>query len=138
MRDLGMKRSSEAGRVRHRRVDWVLFLCPLLPFLVVSLIGQPVYLGAGIATAFMAGIGYRITGSALMLRQLWAVVMLVLAAVLGLTFGVPHAGPLAVPLAAAIPFVAAAGVGISFGIVVKLFGTTPPKGTSRTSAQVQA
>lgn len=138
MRDVGIKHSSEAGRVRHRPVDWVLFLCSLLPFFVVSLMGQPVYLGAGIATAFMAGIGYRITGSALMLRQLWVVVMLVLGAALALTLGVPHAGNLAVPLVAAIPFVAAGGVGISFGIVVKLFLTTPSKGASRTNAQVQA
>lgn len=133
-----MNRINESLRVHHRSADWIAFLCPLIPFAGVSLVGQPVYLGAGIATAFMAGIGYRITGSALMLRQLWAVVMLVLGSALALTFGVPHAGQLAVPLAAAIPFVAAAGVGISFGIVVKLFGTTPPKGTSRTSAQVQA
>lgn len=122
-----MKKVIAIGLVRHRPADWIAFLCPLIPFAGVSLIGQPLYLGAGIAAAFMAAIGYRITGKAAMLRQLLAVVLLVVATIFALTVGAASAGDLARPIAAAMPIVAAVGVLISLATLVFLFAVTPPK-----------
>lgn len=133
-----MNQGSKSRRVAHRSADWIAFLCPLIPFAAVSLVGQPAYIGAGIATVFMAGIGYRITGNASMLRQLVAVVMLVLGTLFALTFAVPYAGDVAKPLAAGLPVIAAVGVGISFTVVVLLFITTPAKPTHRRSGLFEA
>lgn len=126
------------GLVRHRTAHWVAFLCPLVPFAAVSLLGQPAYLGAGIATAFMAAIGYRITGNASMLRQLRTITILVLGTLFFLTSFVPHLGDLARPLSAALPFLAAVGVGLSLAVVVLLFATTPARTVTRLRGRFEA
>jgi hypothetical protein len=73
-----------------------------------------------------------------MLRQLRAVVLLVLGTMLVHTVGVASAGDLASQIAATMPVMAAVGVGISLLTLVVLFAVTPPRRSSSTPSVIKS
>ena len=132
------KRTPTNPVVPRPTYEWIAFLSPLVPFLAVGFLGQPAYLGAGIATAWMAAIGYRFTRHPALIRQFIGVTLLVLGTLFVLRFVVPVSGELADSAVAWLPFVASFGVGVAFSSVVWYFATTPTKGPTRSASQLQA